>query len=210
MAAVQPEISFLYPIGLEPPVHFDPRVEAVGRMFMELLFAKRPEGMEEPFTAQTHPLSKIVHPDFKEVLDGKITISSLQELVEYRANYREPTLLKADMLAARPHRGYNFSTLTEFVFNLPEGAPQFPARVRMWESLDIRPSAEDPNKFLVYGRTYTPLGAVGLLETVNAQHDFVNEQVAHFVDNNGELMQMDPWRDVYQHVFPGAHFEQPE
>ena len=208
----QAEISFKYPDGA---THFDPTVERVGRKFMELLFAQPPEGAG-PFTADTHPLRKFVHPDFFEVTDGRVTIEGLAGLVEYRNNFRNPTLLRAEMLAVPLDKlepvatadgthtvNPNFSTLTDFTFNLPAGVPQFNTHVRMWESLDIREDAD--GRMLVRSRTYWPFGADGPLSDPHHQHAFVGGQVEHF-QQYGTEQPMTDWEQVYAQAFPGATF----
>jgi hypothetical protein len=113
------------------------------------------------------------------------------------------------ILDAPDNPRYNFSTVTEFTFNLPEGAPQFPTKVRMWESLDIKPPISmvgGRERTLVHGRTYRPLGATGLLTETN-QHDFVQDQIRYFLDTEGNVMPMDSIEEAFQSVVPGATFE---
>jgi len=212
-----PEISFVYADGAP---HFDQRVEAVGRRFMELLFAKPAEGAAA-FTAETHPLAEVVHPDFIEITEGRVSLRGLQALVDYRNNFGGPTLLSAEMIAATENLpavtteeedeslATNFSTFTDFRFNLPHGAPQFQTLVRMWESLDIRPAPtpEDPERLMVFGRTYQPLGPNGFLPDAHGQHQFVGDQVAYFTEH-GHEMPVTPLREVFADVHPGATFNQ--
>lgn len=193
-----PEIRFRYPESASPRNRYEPGIERVGRMFMELLF--RP-----------HRLHEVTSPDFVEQLPGEgITLRGLQALLDYRARFGDLTLLKADTIAVPSELSptipnangerYAFSSVTEFTFNLPPDAPQFPTRVRMWESLDILPG-NGPEGLLVHGRTYQPLGATGPL-TGTQQHAFVAEQVVHFT-SRGETLPMAPIEDVYATTFPG-------
>jgi hypothetical protein len=199
------EVRFRYPNGTPPEQHYDPGVERTGRKFMPILF-------------QPHRLHEVTSPGFVEHhSDGQVTLVGLQALLDYRAQFGGPTLLKADMLAvprqlipvidAPDNPRFNFSTVTEFTFLLPEGAPQFPTKVRMWESLDVRPPISvvgGHERTLVHGRTYRPLGATGLLTETN-QHDFVQDQVEYFLEN-GEPMPMAPIEEAAQAVIPGATF----
>jgi hypothetical protein len=200
--------TFRYPLNLPAQERFDPNAEAVGKAFMPLLF-------------DYERLHELVAADFYgHEGAGQPPLEGLSELVDYRRGLGDesgdPTLLEAKMLAVPASqapeipqgsgRKADFSTLTEFVFHLPPSAPQFPTRVRMWEStgIELRPTESAPNRHMVVSRIWRPIGAVGLLEGDKNQHTFVGDQIQHVLEN-GEPMPVTPIEEIYEQLFPGMH-----